>query len=539
MRAKGETSSALRVLAERPYVRNLGLFVGLTALGSALVEYVLRVQAVAAFTDEAQLLSFFALFYTATSVISFAVQSLFGSLSLRRLGLAGSVALLPGALAFGGLMSFALPALWRAVFLRGVDMVLQNSLYRSGYELFYTPLSPSDKRATKSIIDIGFDRVGQVLGSGAILVIGLLAGDASEPWIIACVVTVAAMGLSMTVYLNRGYVIALGHSLQSTAVEIDGDALLDNTTRTVWESSVSMSRSRILAAIAEAEQWQGDEAASLPPVVDERDELLEAIADLRASDPEQVRRTLRRGPLDRRLVAHVIPLLGKDALVPEVLTALRQVAPQATGQLLDALLDVDEDFAVRRRLPRVLQVCTSQSAADGLMLALTDTRFNVRYHAARALLIIDGASAEVRLDPDRVFAAARREIEAGRHVWDHDRLIDADDAGAGPFDQILRERTSRSLEHVFTILALALDAEPLQLAFRALASDEPGVRGTALEYLDNVLPTEIRDALLPVLGSSAVVPTTHRSREQIVAELNRSVALDRAELRRKLGESEP
>jgi hypothetical protein len=56
-------------------------------------------------------------------------------------------------------------------------------------------------------------------------------------------------------------------------------------------------------------------------------------------------------------------------------------------------------------------------------------------------------------------------------------------------------QASQSLGHVFTLLALVLPAEPLRVAFRGLHSDDQRLRGTALEYLESVLPRDVRDLL--------------------------------------------
>ena len=52
---------------------------------------------------------------------------------------------------------------------------------------------------------------------------------------------------------------------------------------------------------------------------------------------------------------------------------------------------------------------------------------------------------------------------------------------------------------MFTLLTLVLPAQPLQIAFRNLHSEDVHLRGTALEYLDAVLPARIRDLLWPHL----------------------------------------
>ena len=64
----------------------------------------------------------------------------------------------------------------------------------------------------------------------------------------------------------------------------------------------------------------------------------------------------------------------------------------------------------------------------------------------------------------------------------------------------------RGLAHVFTLLSLAVEREPLQIAYWAVLGADPGLRGTALEYLENVLPDDVRRALWPYLGARAQVP---------------------------------
>ena len=88
--------------------------------------------------------------------------------------------------------------------------------------------------------------------------------------------------------------------------------------------------------------------------------------------------------LSPELVAAAIPLLAWAPAADHALFALRNVAEERVGQLIDALLDPAQDHAVRRRLARVFSVCVSQRAAEGLILALDDDRRLVRrfQHAA-------------------------------------------------------------------------------------------------------------------------------------------------------------
>jgi hypothetical protein len=62
------------------------------------------------------------------------------------------------------------------------------------------------------------------------------------------------------------------------------------------------------------------------------------------------------------------------------------------------------------------------------------------------------------------------------------------------------------------------------------------LRGTALEYLEGVLPPDIREHLWPFLGDDPKRPAHGRSRDEILADLlrsNESIVLNLEELRRR------
>jgi hypothetical protein len=94
-----------------------------------------------------------------------------------------------------------------------------------------------------------------------------------------------------------------------------------------------------------------------------------------------------------------------------------------------------------------------------------------------------------------------REVAVGRSIWASHRLLDnVDESDRQTYvDQFVKGRTSQGLAHVFTLLSLVLPADPVQAALRGLHTDDENLRGTALEYLDGVLPPAIRARLWPSL----------------------------------------
>ncbi|MGE0703665.1 MAG: hypothetical protein AB7P22_06965, partial [Vicinamibacterales bacterium] len=134
----------------------------------------------------------------------------------------------------------------------------------------------------------------------------------------------------------------------------------------------------------------------------------------------------------------------------------------------------------------------------------------------------------------------QREAAVGRPVWESNRLLTRlDEAEENVFvDQVVKDRAGRSLAHVFTLLALVLPSGPLQIAYRGLHSDDRNLRGTALEYLESVLPPPIRERLWPYLEDSRPANRPARPREEILADLvrsNESIMMNLEALKRQSG----
>jgi HEAT repeat protein len=215
-----------------------------------------------------------------------------------------------------------------------------------------------------------------------------------------------------------------------------------------------------------------------------------------------------------------IELLAWDDVAPEAIRALAGAARQHSATLLQHLLDPNEDFAIRRRLVNALADCRTVPVFEGLLGALNDRRFEVRYRAGRALSRMVDDIPGLEVDRNRVLAVVLREITVERGVWESRRLIDAPDEEFSPMEaELLRNRTNRSLEHLFTILSLIFPRDMIRLAFHALHTGDSYLRGTALEYLETVLPETIWARLWPLVDQGEPKPARSRDREQVVQDL--------------------
>jgi hypothetical protein len=295
----------------------------------------------------------------------------------------------------------------------------------------------------------------------------------------------AAATLALAPRFLRGYVGALARSLREGAPGLEDPSIVDPATLLTL-ASIHVPSS-VLGARERAADGDG---------APHEDPLLQAIADLRSGDPERLRAVLARRTLDPALVPHLIPLLARDRLFEVVGPALRRGAERHIGQLVDALLDPGLDAVVRRRVARVLKGVPTQRSADGLLAGLDDPRFDIRYRCGQALSRIRSQEPSLHVPLDAIVPrAARAAAEAGE--------------------------SSRHLDHVFTLLSAVLDRDALDVARRALRSGDAQLRGTALEYLDNVVPPAVRAPLWPHLGAPRPA-SSGRSAEEVRDDLLRS-----------------
>src|SRR6185503_18283932 len=107
--ASGPERSGLRVVAEAPHLRQLAYVVVLGSASAALLDYLFKAQATETFGRGDHLLRFFAIYYAATSVLTFVVQVSSARAVLERFGIALSASAPSVALFVGSAVNMILP----------------------------------------------------------------------------------------------------------------------------------------------------------------------------------------------------------------------------------------------------------------------------------------------------------------------------------------------------------------------------------------------------------------------------------------------
>ena len=513
------TRSAFTVISQTHYLQWMAALMVLVAIMAALVDYAFKSEAAAHFKDSESLVAFFGSFYAAIGVLGFFLQSLLGRRILQRFGIGMTIAIMPFTIAVFGVIGVAFTHLWTMVTLRGSQAIFTNSFFRSAFELLYTPLPPHKKRPTKTIIDVASDRLGDLIGSGLLLLLLFIAPELPTAVVATCAVIVAALALYVVVRLNRGYINQLARSLRKGVVRIDEEDIVDATTQEILAEVSACSereflQSKIAALAHPDDQEDTNEDAS---ITGEASRMALIVSDLTSGDTGRIRRALGSPDLDVSVAHYMIPLLANNEVTLEARSELRWLVTRIPGQLTDALLNPDMPLLVRQRLPGVLEASHSPRSIAGLLLGMVDETFNVRYSCARVLARMRHRNPHLVIPRQQVYEAISNELKVSPEEWEgRDMELKMDYASD---EEDVNPQFNRGLEHVFTLLTLTLDPDAVHLSMQAAFSKDLNLRGTALEYLENVLPGYLYNELLTHLGEDPQSGRSTRTLGDIVNEL--------------------
>lgn len=507
--------SAWRLFDETPYLRHVALVVVLVALGTAGVDYVFKARAATSLRSGEELVSFFALFYLATGVAAFVAQNVLAQPLLRVTGITTLVTTLPATLLLLGPVALFLPGVLGMAVLRGGAATVESSFFRSGYELLYTPLAPAAKRPAKTLIDVGGDKLGAALGGAlAVFLVGLIPDMAPRVLLLVALgCALVAVGLSR--YLARGYLKALADSLESGTVQPEDVTTLDASSRAqVQHTMAAIDRAAFLKNLNYhpgnvATSPTVSRANATPVSLARPPHPLRTVAGLRPPSKSDTTRSSLFTPEEEQVwVPRAITALGKTQEI-EIQTQLQQVAPAYVGALTDALLNRRVPLLARRRIAEILHGVPTRRCAQNLTFALDAQPFEISFRAARALATIVAKNPTLSVDETLLYRRAAQAIETTHCNFGSETT---------PGQQSVAN-AGQVVAFCWRLLSVMVPPAPWYWALDALAASEKSRRGTGLEYVENVLPSELKDTLLPLLQQQVVVAYANRGDDAVLADL--------------------
>ncbi|MEM7353518.1 MAG: Npt1/Npt2 family nucleotide transporter [Acidobacteriota bacterium] len=240
---------------------------------------------------------------------------------------------------------------------------------------------------------------------------------------------------------------------------------------------------------------------------------------------ESVSRRFERGNLNPLYVPILISRLHDRRLKHEARNALVAYGRAAIPSLQHFMNDGSEEIWVRRALPKTMARIGGSTALDALTESLTAADPFLRRKVIEALGTLAARDPDLR--PRREPIEAQIIVECAGHLR---ALIDLKQLRHGPatggtgrlprlgtiavtagpnggphlLERLLADRMDDHSRNIFQLLGLIHPQRDIRATYQGLLSERPDRRAHALEYLDNLLEGEVRQAVFAVIDDLPV-----------------------------------
>jgi ATP:ADP antiporter, AAA family len=201
----------------------------------------------------------------------------------------------------------------------------------------------------------------------------------------------------------------------------------------------------------------------------------------------------------RSLIGALVERLADPALHEGTVAALAKFGDRIVGTLRDYLTDEEIRPEVRREIPKVLQEIGTRAAHSVLVETVLDRDVVLRYHTIAALNRLAQAH------PDRTTDSKLIESVLAAEIMGHYRsyqvlgtMAGVMDDPSNPIEHGLRESMEKESERIFRLLKILYPQYDMHSAYVGLQSADPVVHDNAIEFMDSVLPPEVRALVIPL-----------------------------------------
>jgi AAA family ATP:ADP antiporter len=219
-----------------------------------------------------------------------------------------------------------------------------------------------------------------------------------------------------------------------------------------------------------------------------------------------------------------------DPSLAAAAAALGRFGDTIVGSLRDHLCDPSVAIEARREIPHVLVSLGTPAAASVLLDNLLASDTPLRFRTIASLNKLCRHNSEIALDVQLLETVLAAEIMGHYRSYQIMASLGSAPGSDDPLFRAMKESMQQELERIFRLLSLLHPRLDLHSAYIGLQSKSVTVHDNALEFLDNVLKSQLRDMLVPLLDSKItlaeraqiaqrLVRAKIETQEQAVAEL--------------------
>ena len=498
-----EPESTRKLFLTMPYLWMLAGVVLMAKVASTIVDNQFNAVVELHLVGKEAKTAFFGGFSATLNVISFVLQLCATSVSLRFLGIAISLLLLPIGLTAGSLFTFIYPVLWMGTVLKIFDGSVNYSIQQASKEVLYLPLSSGVRYRTKPVIDMLVYRVSKSAGGLLIILLAPLFSIPNDR-IGILVVILAPFWIILVWKMRSAYLRLLRDHLWKErkheevthkarrATEVlsflyDEKSFEEIHSLLKQESTIAR---KLAATACLAYHRAGKDLQAARHLVSEmiRLEALEAIPD-KNSKPEES--GTEKAFLDDLLLREAEKEVLSESKTGATSSENSRVLLGHLGALLE---DPKQGMAIKRGATRFLERQATQQAANRtLEILITTQDSSLRFLLIRTLLRMRDRNPGIVCSRSLVKKEILREVELYQKIRRLCRFyLEAPGKKEEFLEVALSAISDESLERVFRCLGLLYSGGGLRIIYeRLLEHPRPDpIRSHAIELLQNLLGPE-------------------------------------------------
>lgn len=207
----------------------------------------------------------------------------------------------------------------------------------------------------------------------------------------------------------------------------------------------------------------------------------------------------------RRMVPDLLDLLANPELTAEAAKGLGQFGDAIVGSLQDYIADPSVPVVARREIPAILGSVGTASAARVLHENLLERDTTLRFRIICALNKLHRLHPEVERDTQMIETALAAEIIGHYRSYQILAKLDQVRDNEETVGRALKESMQQELERIFRLLGLLYPHVDVHSAYLGLQAKKVTVYDNSLEFLDNVLKSQLRAMLVPLLDGRVSV----------------------------------
>src|ERR1051326_1405084 len=206
------------------HIQALMLIMTAQFIVDTFIDYQFKYMAKTAFRGDA-LTAFLGRFYGRyLNIAELALPFFFTTAIVRRLGIGGTLQVMPVSLAAASIFTFLPPSVFSASLARLTEASTRYTLARTGNELFYMPLPLELRNRVKAFIDIFMDRAARGISGLILIVCAPFVGVRGVAILTLCI---AVPWVILTVYAHREYVRTLRRRIEARRLDLGSVRVTD------------------------------------------------------------------------------------------------------------------------------------------------------------------------------------------------------------------------------------------------------------------------------------------------------------------------